>query len=235
MSRPCHCRRIEQEVKQADFVPLGMDAEAETIILGHDCYEAIRLYDLEGMSSSQAAEQMGISRHTFGRLLRKAHREIARAICRRQPLRIADGPCAVNNSTQTNGENIMSEAILVAVPSEAPGGLDAAPSAHFGHCAFYTVAKVENGQISDIHIVPNKEHEHGGCAQPVQELAAQGVKALLAGGMGMKPLAAMQQSGIEVYYCVNQPTVGDALKAFGQGKLQAFGKEQLCSGCHGHH
>lgn len=129
----------------------------------------------------------------------------------------------------------MKESILVAVPSEAPGGLGAVPSAHFGHCAFYTVAKVENESVSDIQIVPNGGHEHGGCVQPVLELANMGVKALLAGGMGMKPLAAMQDAGISVYYCVNQPTVGDALKAFAAGKLQAFGSEQLCGGCHGHH
>lgn len=129
----------------------------------------------------------------------------------------------------------MSEAILVAVPSEAPGGLEAAASAHFGHCAFYTVAKVENGQIGALNIVPNAGHEHGGCVQPVKELAKLGVRALLAGGMGMKPLNAMQESGIQVYYCPGPVTVKDALEAFAQGKLQAFGSEQLCRGCHGHH
>lgn len=129
----------------------------------------------------------------------------------------------------------MQESILVAVPSEAPGGLAAAPSAHFGHCAFYTVARVENGAVNDVRIVANGGHEHGGCVQPVLELAGLGVKALLAGGMGMKPLSAMRDAGIAVYHCVNEPTVGDALKAFAAGKLQVFGAEQLCKGCHGQH
>lgn len=129
----------------------------------------------------------------------------------------------------------MSDSILVAVPSDAPGGLEAAPSAHFGHCACYTVAKVEDGHISDVKVVANPGHESGGCVRPVQELASLGVKALLAGGMGMKPLNAMQQAGIDVYYSINQLTVGDALNAFCQGKLQKFGSDQLCTGCHGHH
>ena len=69
-----------------------------------------------------------------------------------------------------------------------------------------------------------------------QELAAQGVRALLAGGMGMRPLNAMQAAGITVYYNAGQATVGDALKAFAEGKLQAFGTEQLCrGGCNHHH
>lgn len=129
----------------------------------------------------------------------------------------------------------MSEAILVAVPSDAPGGLEAAPSAHFGHCAAYTVAKVENGTISDVRIVPNQGHEHGGCVQPVMELAAQEVKALLAGGMGQKPLMAMHDAGMKVYYSTGVTTVKDALQAFADGKLAEFGPDRLCTGCHGHH
>lgn len=129
----------------------------------------------------------------------------------------------------------MSEAILVAVPSDAPGGLDASPSAHFGHCAAYTVAKIENGAISDVRIVQNQGHEHGGCVQPVRELAKDGVQALLAGGMGQKPLAAMREAGIKVFHCAGPLTVKAALEAFTQGKLAEFGTEQLCTGCHGHH
>ena len=129
----------------------------------------------------------------------------------------------------------MDQAMLVAVPSDAPGGLQAAPSAHFGHCAFYTVAEVENGEIRNVRPIPNQGHEHGGCVQPVKELAKDGVKALLAGGMGQRPLNAMQEAGIKVYYAPGFATVKDALEAFASGKLQAFGTEQLCTGCHGHH
>lgn len=129
----------------------------------------------------------------------------------------------------------MNDSLLCAVPSEAPGGLDAAPSAHFGHCAAYTIAKVENGKISDVLVVVNNGHEHGSCIQPVQELARIGVNALLAGGMGMKPLNAMQAAGIKVYHATGFATVADALKAFAQGSLKTFGEDQLCKGCGGHH
>lgn len=233
MSRPCHCRRLENRPQSLCFRPDIQSAD-EAVVIGHDCLEALRLADLLGLGNSEAAEKMGISRHTFGRLLRKARHGVANAICRRLPLLI-DGGETVCLLSKTSGENIMSEAVLVAVPSENPGGLEAAPSAHFGHCAFYTVAKIMDGKIGDVQVVPNQGHEHGGCVQPVKELARQGVRVLLAGGMGMKPLNAMQEAGIEVYYCVNQPTVKDALTAFSQGKLKSFGTEQLCTGCHGHH
>lgn len=129
----------------------------------------------------------------------------------------------------------MSEAILVAVPSEAPGGLDASPSAHFGHCAAYTVAKITDGKISDVQVIANPGHEHGGCVEPVKQLARDGVKALLAGGMGQKPLMAMHEAGIKVYHCAGPLAVKAALEAFAEGKLNEFGADLLCKGCHGHH
>lgn len=139
------------------------------------------------------------------------------------------------SQADAQGETRMDKAILVAVPSDAPGGLDAAPSGHFGHCDAYTLARVENGEISQVDVHYNEGHEHGNCLQPVQELARQGVAALLAGGMGMRPLQAMQAAGITVYHNAGHATVREALKAFADGKLQSFGTEQLCKGGCGHH
>lgn len=129
----------------------------------------------------------------------------------------------------------MPDTLLVAVPSEAPGGENAAPSAHFGHCAAYTVAEIENGQVKNIKIVNNPGHDRGGCARPVWELARDGVTALLAGGMGARPLQAMNEAGIKVYYASGFLTVRAALDAFAAGKLRQFGADQLCKGCDGHH
>lgn len=240
MPRPHLCRRIGALPKNRRFAacpqnrrPACAEEFPLEIRLGLDCLEAIRLADYQGLGMDEAARRMGISRHTFGRLLRKGRGCVAKAICEGACLVLEGGECAYSSENQ--GEHEMSEAILVAVPSEAPGGLDAAPSAHFGHCAAYTVAKVENGRIEDVEIVANKGHEHGGCVQPVQELAQNGVKALLAGGMGMRPLNAMAEAGIKVYYSAGFSTVRDALEAFAAGKLPLFGSEQLCKGNCGHH
>ncbi|MBR4423382.1 MAG: NifB/NifX family molybdenum-iron cluster-binding protein [Mailhella sp.] len=129
----------------------------------------------------------------------------------------------------------MADSILVAVPSNAPGGLDAVPSAHFGHCDAYTVALVSDGKILDVAIEPNQGHEHGGCVVPVRSLASMGVKVLIAGGMGMNPLTAMREMGLTVYYATGYATVRDALQAFIEGKLPEFGTNELCRGACGHH
>lgn len=129
----------------------------------------------------------------------------------------------------------MSESVLVAVPSDAPAGLEAGPSAHFGHCDAYTVARIQDGRILDVSIEYNEGHEHGGCIVPVQALADRGVGVLIAGGMGMGPLNAMHQMGIRVFYASGFLTVKDVLQAYIDGRLQEFGSGNLCRGGCGHH
>lgn len=123
----------------------------------------------------------------------------------------------------------------VAVPSNAPGGLAATPSAHFGHCDAYTVANVNDGVIGEVQIVKNAGHEHGNCLAPVQELAGMGVTALIAGGMGMRPLSGLHDAGVTVYYSAGLPSVDAVLQAFAAGKLVPFGTDDLCKGNCGHH
>lgn len=122
---------------------------------------------------------------------------------------------------------------LLAVPSANPGGLDAAMGMHFGHCDIYTIVEVTDNAVASVTTLPNVPHQQGGCMAPVQHLAGHGVKKLLAGGMGMRPLMGFQQVGIEVYFAGNFPTVGQAVQAFLEGKLPAFSTEFTCGG--GHH
>ncbi|MEA3232404.1 MAG: NifB/NifX family molybdenum-iron cluster-binding protein [Thermodesulfobacteriota bacterium] len=119
---------------------------------------------------------------------------------------------------------------LVAVPSENPGGLDAPLGAHFGHCAMYTLISVEDAQIKDVKVIPNMPHEQGGCMAPVNYLSENGVKALIAGGMGMRPLMGFNQVGIEVYFGGDHQTVGEAVNALVAGDLSQFSQEHTCGG-----
>ena len=119
---------------------------------------------------------------------------------------------------------------LVAVPSENPGGLDAPLGGHFGHCAMYTLISVEDAQIKDVKVIPNMPHEQGGCMAPVNYLSENGVKALIAGGMGMRPLMGFNQVGIEVYFGGDNRTVGEAVNALLAGNLSQFSQEHTCGG-----
>ena len=129
--------------------------------------------------------------------------------------------------------------MLIAVPSDGPGGLDAPISEHFGHCTAFTLVAVADGEIGDVSVVENSAHEHGGCMAPVHALKAEGVEVLVAGGMGMRPLAGFQQVGIAVHFKEDARSVRDAVDLYLAGKCRAFGESETCGsgagGCGGHH
>ena len=122
------------------------------------------------------------------------------------------------------------EKARIAVPSTVPGGLEAEVGAHFGHCDLYTIIDVENGVVTSVSTLPNVPHQQGGCMAPVQYLAEHGVTAMLAGGMGMRPLMGFNQMHIDVFFAGNYPTVGQAVEAFCAGKLNRFSTDQTCGG-----
>lgn len=120
----------------------------------------------------------------------------------------------------------------IAIPSAAPGGMDAPIDAHFGHCAMYTLVDVEDGSVKDVSVVPSCPHVQGGCMAPVNYLAENKVQALISGGMGMRPLMGFNQVGIQVYHGQGAPTVHAAVEAFLHDSLPIFTVDQTCGGGH---
>ena len=119
---------------------------------------------------------------------------------------------------------------IIAIPSAAPGGLDAPLGAHFGHCDLYTLVTAEDGKISEVKVIPNVPHQQGGCMAPVQHLANNGVTQLIAGGMGLRPLMGFNQVGIDVYFGRDAHTVRHAVEAMLAGELSQFKQEHTCGG-----
>jgi len=118
----------------------------------------------------------------------------------------------------------------IAIPSMGPGGLDGERSGHFGHCDVFTMVDVENGEIKQVTVVPNQSHVQGGCMVPVNLLAEHNVKALIVGGIGMRPLMGFRQVGIDVYYDGERPQIRPVVEDLIAGKLAAIGDHQVCGG-----
>jgi predicted Fe-Mo cluster-binding NifX family protein len=119
---------------------------------------------------------------------------------------------------------------IVAIPSSHPGGLDAMLGAHFGHCDLYTLVTLEDNAVQSVAVIPNVPHQQGGCMAPVKYLADNGTQALIAGGMGLRPLMGFNQVGINVYFGGEARSVGEALTAFIEDKLPEFRQEHTCGG-----
>ena len=75
------------------FKPMRIPmAELEVLSLQLDELEALRLADREGLYHEEAAERMGVSRVTFGRILQRAHAKVAEALLEGKALLIGEGP-----------------------------------------------------------------------------------------------------------------------------------------------
>ena len=93
MARPEKLRTISCMGQRRGFKPVGIpaaDLAVETIRI--DELEAIRLADLEGLYQETAAEQMGVSRPTFSRILARARSAVARALIEERLLVVGEGP-----------------------------------------------------------------------------------------------------------------------------------------------
>jgi uncharacterized protein len=92
MPRPPIERSVAGLPRITLFKPAGIPArELEKLHLAVDELEAIRLVDLEGLTHEQAAEAMGISRQTVGRVLERSRAKVAEALIRGKAILIGGG------------------------------------------------------------------------------------------------------------------------------------------------
>lgn len=116
----------------------------------------------------------------------------------------------------------------VAIPTLGKGGLDCERSGHFGHCDCFTVVDIEDGEIGAVSVLENPPHEEGGCMRPVGLLADAGIDAIVAAGMGMRPMMGFAQAGITVLFENQTPGVGDVARMAAADQLPAMTAENAC-------
>ena len=90
MPRPKKPRFVTGYPTTAVFRPEGIPITGEMII-SVEGMEALRLSDFEGLDQSAAAEFMGVSRQTYGRVLAEARSAVAEALLTGKVLRVGGG------------------------------------------------------------------------------------------------------------------------------------------------
>jgi len=118
--------------------------------------------------------------------------------------------------------------IRLAVPSEPPGGLDAARSGHFGRSPSFTLIDLVDGEIAGVDVVDNALHGHGGSLSPVLTLGTNMVDAVIVAGIGHKPLLGCLQAGIRVFAGEDRPDVRSVVEAFMEMDLSPVGPDATC-------
>jgi predicted DNA-binding protein (UPF0251 family) len=92
MPRPKRCRRVSLVPNCRLFKPAGVPAGSlSEVTLTVDEFEALRLADHEGLYQEKAAERMGVSRQTFGRIVESARKKVAQVLVEGLVLRIEGG------------------------------------------------------------------------------------------------------------------------------------------------
>ncbi|GAB2644940.1 DUF134 domain-containing protein [Vibrio panuliri] len=81
MARPKIHRQICTRAPYSCFKPNGVPmAELQHIELLAEELEALRLADQEGLSQLDAAAQMGVSRQTFGNIIKRARAKVSECL-----------------------------------------------------------------------------------------------------------------------------------------------------------
>ena len=92
MPRPPCCKRVAEIPGVRYFKPRAVPLSLlEEVVLTMEELESLRLAHLEELYQKEAAERMGVSRATFGRVLDAAHRKVAKALVEGCALRIEGG------------------------------------------------------------------------------------------------------------------------------------------------
>lgn len=94
MARPQKCRCICSKPRTTRFVPEGGKTR-QTVTIGYDEYETIRLLDKVLLTQEQCARKMNVSRTTVTRMYDAARRKIADALVCGKPIEIAGGDVIV--------------------------------------------------------------------------------------------------------------------------------------------
>lgn len=225
MSR-AHCpRRVRHVPGVMYFKPAGVPLRLlEDVALSLDEMEALRLADLKALHQTPAAEQMGVSRATFGRIVESARQKVADALVNTKALRIGGGPvllpAAFHGVAQLTSNQKASISMRIAIPTDDEKTI----SPHFGHARGFVILTVENGQITDRETrrrqngCDSHEPEHGGqrCEALVEMIDDCAV--VLVCRMGGGPYRRVQAAGIRPVF-TELTNLDEAVRSLLEGTL----------------
>ncbi|HOW36355.1 MAG TPA: DUF134 domain-containing protein [Candidatus Omnitrophota bacterium] len=103
--RPKKVRIVQKAPRILQFSPRGKPGRPDEAYLAIDQFEAIRLADVNGLDQSQGAQAMGVSRATFGRILREARKLIANALVTGKIIRIHGGSVQISSAVPVSSQS----------------------------------------------------------------------------------------------------------------------------------
>ncbi len=240
MPRPRKCRRIGSVPAVRLFKPQGIPArQLEEVYLSLEGFEALRLADFERLRQEEAAERMGVSRQTFGRLLAEARRAVAEAIVEGICLRIEGdpGPAAPPYARKRgNGDAVVDPKTIPGKGSEGSDGmkeriavssegqdLDSRVDPRFGRAAGFLLVDPETLSAEYLDNGGVQAMGQGAGIQAAEMLARHGVTVVLTGYVGPKAFQALSAARIRIGQNLEDCTVREAVERYREGRVTLAG------------
>lgn len=225
MPRPRLCRHVEQAPNACYFKPCGIPFRfLDEVRLSVEGLEALRLSDIEGLTASEAAEKVRVSRHSYGRTLAAARKAVAEALVHGKALRIEGGSYVLlQNGHSCFRKRRLDSMTIVAISSEGPTLEDMVDS-RYGRAGGFVLASFADNDLTkepELTYLDNGDAQimaQGAGIATTEHLCNAGVTAVLSGYVGPKAFEALEAAGIAVYQDMDNMTVGQALAKFCKGE-----------------
>jgi len=218
------------------------------VYLSLDAFEAMRLTDIEGLKQETAAERMGVSRQTFGRILAGARRIVTEALFHGMALRVDGGnfemkglspgekhPALSESAKEYNTADCVYEPPApavehnwkefdmdnidkIAVTSDGPD-LDGPMDPRFGRAAGFIIIDPKTLEFSYLDNGSSQAMAQGAGIQAAENVANSGAKMVLTGYVGPKAFQALSSAGIAVIQNLENLTVRQAVEKFNTGEV----------------
>lgn len=249
MARPSKCRVVGAAPATTFFKPRGVPMQELTeVYLSMDGFEAMRLADIEGLKHEDAAEKMGVSRQTFGRILAGARKTVTEALFHGMALRVDGGnfelkeiPRDDRNKAESalmkkhleasciyegptldpdwdQKELNMKEIDKIAVTSDGPN-LDGPLDPRFGRAAGFMIIDPKTLEFTYLDNGASQAMAQGAGIQAAENVAGSGAKVVLTGYVGPKAFQALSAAKIAVIQNLENLTVRQAVERFNKGEL----------------
>ncbi len=245
MPRLKKARRIESTPSVTYFKPRGVPlTELCDVSLPLEGLEAMRLADIDKLTMEEAASRMGVSRHTFGRILSEARSLVTEALVEGFAIRIEGGHYQVENAPYIpcnypypihpaesrsracphesgpgagGTESIMKK---IAVTSEGPG-LDDNVDPRFGRAAGFVIVDPDTMMTEFVDNGASQARSSGAGIAAAEAVANAGAGVVLTGYVGPKAFNALQAAGLIIGQDLDGGTVREAVDKYLAGKVEA--------------
>ena len=98
-------------------------------------------------------------------------------------------------------------------------------SEHFGRAPYFVIVELDDGNITNVQVMPNESEHFGGLGRPPDRILELKPNAVIAYGMGPRALSIFQRAGVAVLKAdANIVKVKDSVEAYMREKLEEFTK-----------